>query len=252
MSKPPDEIFDRLDELADEGEIEAVEAEALKAIRGEKDPRDLWRYVAWARLELDRLDDALKAARSGEDPLLEGKALFHLWRFKEAEAALSRVHGGAEDEAEAEWYRGVLEEFEGGDGRSRFRRAARLAPRLFEEPVRLTDAEIDEVVRKAKGDLPAAVAHAVEETTIEVLPLPKPDPDVDPLTLGLYIGKGLLERSVDDALNLPPRIELYRRNIERIARDREEAIDELRITLLHEIGHHVGMDEEQIEDAGYG
>jgi len=247
-----EEIFDRLDALADEGELEAVEAEALKAIRREKDPRDLWRYVAWARLELDRLDDALIAARSGEDPLLEGKALFHLWRFKEAEKALARVHGGLEDEAEAEWYRGVLEEFRGGDGAARFRRAAKLAPRLFEEPARLTDAEIDEVVRKAKADLPAPVARAVEETAIEVLPLPRPHPDVDPLTLGLYIGKGLLERSIDDGMDLPPKIELYRRNIERIARDRDEAIDELRITLLHEIGHHVGMDEEQIDGAGYG
>jgi predicted Zn-dependent protease with MMP-like domain len=252
MSKPTDDVFDRLDELADEGELEAVEAEALKAIRREKDPRDLWRYVAWARLELGRLEDALKAARSGEDPLLEGKALFHLWRFKEAEAALARVGGGAEDEAEAEWYRGVLEEFGGGDGAKRFRRAARLAPRLFPEPARLTDGEIDEVVRKAKADLPPVVARAVEETAIEVLPLPKPDPDVDPLTLGLYIGSGLLERTVEDSGRLPPKIELYRRNIERIARDRDEAIDELRITLLHEIGHHVGMDEDQIEDAGYG
>jgi len=249
---PDDAVFDRLDALADEGELEAVEAEALKAIRGEKDPKDLWRYVAWARLELGRLGDAVAAARSGGDPLLEGKALFHLWRFKEAEAALSRVHGGAEDEAEAEWYRGVLEEFKGGDGAARFRRAATLAPRLFEEPVRLTDAEIDEVVEKAKADLPARVAHAVEETAIEVLPLPRPHPDVDPLTLGLYIGKGLLERSLDDSGQLPPKIEIYRRNIERIARDRDEAIDELRITLLHEIGHHVGMDEDQIEDAGYG
>ncbi|HEX5138843.1 MAG TPA: metallopeptidase family protein [Planctomycetota bacterium] len=247
-----EEVFDRLDALADEGELEAVEAEALKAIRGEKDPKDLWRYVAWARLELGRLEDALAAARSGDDPLLEGKALFHLWRFKEAEAALARVHGGAEDEAEAEWYRGVLEEFRGGDGASRFRRAARLAPRLFEEPARLTEKEIDEVVRRAKAELPAPVARAVEETAIEVLPLPRPHPDVDPLTLGLYLGKGLLERSVDDSGHLPPKIELYRRNIERIARDREEAIDELRITLLHEIGHHVGMDEDQIEDAGYG
>jgi predicted Zn-dependent protease with MMP-like domain len=249
----PEDVFDRLDALADEGEIEAVEEEALKAIRREKDdPCDLWRYVAWARLELGRLEEALDAARAGEDPLLEGRALFHLWRFDEASKALGDVHGGVEDEAEANWYLGVLDEFKGGDGMARFRRAAKLAPRLFEEPVRLTDREIDEVVRKAKADLPPEVARAVEETTIEVLPLPRPHPDVDPLTLGLYIGRDLLERSIDDSGHLPPKIELYRRNIERIARDRDEAIDELRITLLHEIGHHVGMDEDRIEDAGYG
>ncbi len=248
----PGDIFDRLDALADEGDLEGIETAALDAIRRAKDPRDLWRYVAWARFELDRTEDALKAARTAEDPLLEGKALFHLWRFEEAEEALARFEGEGEEEAEAEWYRGVLAEFKGGDAMRHFRRATKLAPGLFQEPVRLSDAQIDEVVRKAKADLPAAVARAVEETAIEILPLPRPQKDVDPLSLGLYTGSDLLSRSVEDSGHLPPKIEIYRKNIERIARDRAEAIDELRITLLHEIGHHVGMDERQIEDAGYG
>jgi predicted Zn-dependent protease with MMP-like domain len=247
-----DEILDRLDALADEGDLEGVEAEALTAIRGAKDPRDLWRYVAWARFELNRTEDALEAARSAEDPLLEGKSLFHLWRFDEAAKALLRFQGEGEEEAEAEWYRGVLAEFSGGDAMRHFRRASKLAPGLFSEPVRLTDAQVDEVVRKARADLPPAVARAMEETAIEILPLPRPQKDVDPLSLGLYTGRDLLSRSVEDSGQLPPKIEIYRKNIERIARDRAEAIDELRITLLHEIGHHVGMDEQQIDDAGYG
>ena len=247
-----DETFDRLDALADEGDLEGVEALALRETRKASDPRDLWRYVAWARFELNRLEDALAAARSAEDPLLEGKALFHLWRFDEAAEALARFEGEGEEEAEAEWYKGVLAEFKGGDAMRHFRRASRLAPDLFQEPVRLTDAQIDDVVRKAKEELPPAVARAVEETAIEVLPLPNAHKDVDPLSLGLYTGRDLRSRSVEDSGMLPPRIEIFRKNIERIARDRAEAIDELRITLLHEIGHHVGMDEGQIEDAGYG
>ena len=247
-----DEILDRLDALADEGDLEGVEAEALRAIKKAEDPRDLWRYVAWARFELDRIEDALKAARSAEDPLLEGKALFHLWRFDEAAEALKRFEGEGEEEAEAEWYRGLLAEFRGGDAMLHFRRASKLAPDLFQEPVRLTDAQIDEVVRKARAELPPAVARAIEETAIEILPLPNAHKDVDPLSLGLYTGRDLMSRSVEDSLQLPPKIEIFRKNIERIARDRAEAIDELRITLLHEIGHHVGMDEGRIEDAGYG
>lgn len=247
-----DEVFDRLDALADEGDIEGVEAEALRAIKKAEDPRDLWRYVAWARFELNRLEDALKAARTAEDPLLEGKALFHLWRFDEAAKAFERFEGGGEEEAEVEWYRGVLAEFRGGDAMRHFRRANKLAPDLFQEPVRLTDAQVDEVVRKAREELPPAVARAIEETTIEILPLPNEHKDVDPLSLGLYTGRDLMSRSIEESGMLPPRIEIFRRNIERIARDRAEAIDELRITLLHEIGHHVGMDEKQIEDAGFG
>jgi predicted Zn-dependent protease with MMP-like domain len=247
-----DEILDRLDEMADEGDLEGLEATALKAMRGAGDPRDLWRYVAWARFEMDRLEDALTAARSAEDALLEAKALFHLWRFEEAKEALGRFRGEAEDEAEAEWYRGLVAEFQGTDARRHYRRAAKLAPDLFREPVRLSDAQIDEVIREARAELPPAVARALEEAVIEVLPLPRPHGDVDPLTLGLYMGRDLLSRSVEDSGHFPPRIEIYRGNIERIARDRVEAIDELRTTLLHEIGHHVGMDEDQIEDLGYG
>jgi predicted Zn-dependent protease with MMP-like domain len=247
-----DQVFARLDALADEGDLEGIEEAALAALEDAEHPEDLWRYVAWARFELNRLEDALVAARSAQDALLEAKSLFHLWRFEEAAAALARYHGEGEDEAEAEWYRGLLAEFRGRDALRHYRRASRLAPDIYQEPARLSDAQVDEVVRDAKAALPPVVAHAVEETAIEVLPLPRPQRDVDPLSLGLYVGRDLLSRTVEDSGQMPPRIEIYRRNIERIARDREEAVDELRITLLHEIGHHVGMDEQQIEDAGYG
>jgi predicted Zn-dependent protease with MMP-like domain len=247
-----DAVLDRLDALADEGDLEGIEEAALAALEGAERPEDLWRYIAWARFELNRLEDALAAARAARDALLEAKSLFHLWRFDEAAQALARFRGEDEDEAEAEWYRGLLAEFRGGDAIRHYRRANKLAPDIFREPARLTDAQVDDVVRAAKAALPPAVARAVEETAIEVLPLPRPHRDVDPLSLGLYLGHDLLSRTVEDSGQMPPRIELYRKNIERIARDRDEAVDELRITLLHEIGHHVGMDEQQIEEAGFG
>jgi hypothetical protein len=200
-----DEIFDRLDALADEGDLEGVEAEALRAIKKAEDPRDLWRYVAWARFELDRLEQAVEAARTAEDPLLEGKALFHLWRFDDAAGAFDRFEGGGEEEAEVEWYRGVLAEFRGGDATRHFKRASKLAPDIFQEPVRLTDAQIDEVVRKAREDLPPPVKRAVEETTIEIVPLPNEHRDVDPLSLGLYTGRDMLSRSIEESGFLPPK-----------------------------------------------
>jgi predicted Zn-dependent protease with MMP-like domain len=43
---------------------------------------------------------------------------------------------------------------------------------------------------------------------------------------------------------------LYQRNLERFARDREELVEQIRITLLHEVGHFLGLDEEQLRERG--
>lgn len=238
-----DELFERLDELAASDDLDGVEQGALAALKaGATDP-DLWRYVAWARFGQGRLEQALDAARKGDDPLYLAKAHFHLWRIDEARRELEDCLDGGEDGAEAEWYRGLCAEFSGGDGTPHFRRAAEEAPHLFREPVQLDDAAVEAVVKRAIQALPEDIAEAVAETVVEIRPLPEPHPDVDPLSLGLYLGTARLERRLDDSGRLPPRIEIYRRNIERLAADRAEATDELRITLLHEIAHHLGYDE---------
>jgi len=246
--------FEPLDALWDACEFEAVEREASAALRGAEaeDVPELWRYVAAARFELGRFRRALEAARSAKDPLLEAKAHFHLWELDAARAALARFEGDGEEAAEALWYEGVLAEFAGEDGVAHFREAARLAPDLYDEPVALSDQQADAVVRGALDALPDDVKEVVAEAAIEVLDLPPSHPDVDPLTLGLYRGTSLLERSVEDGARLPPRIEIYRKNLARFARDPREAVDELRITLLHEIAHHLGYDEEGVSALGLG
>jgi predicted Zn-dependent protease with MMP-like domain len=200
---------------------------------------------------MDRPGPALEAAREAKDALLEAEACFVLWRFDEADRALVRfVPADDADEAQAEWTRGLLAEFRGRDPAWHFRRAAKLAPEAYTLPVRLSDEEIDDVVESALRSLPGPVRDAVAGAVVEVRDLPEPHPDVDPLSLGLYTGANLLERSVDDGARLPARIEVYRKNVERFARDRDEAVEELRITLLHEIGHHLGYDEEGLERLG--
>jgi predicted Zn-dependent protease with MMP-like domain len=238
-----DELFEHLDELAANGDLDGVERAALEALRQGATDLDLWRYVAWVRFEQGRLKEALEAAHEGDDPLYLAKAHFHLWDLEKAAAALEECSPEGEDGAEAEWYRGLCVEFTGGDGTPHFRRAVREAPHLFHEPVQLDDAAVEAVVREAMQALPRDIAEAVAETVVEIRPLPKPHPDVDPLSLGLYSGAGRLSRRHEDTGQLPPRIEIYRRNIERLAADHTEAVDELRITLLHEIAHHLGYDE---------
>ena len=250
------DVFERLDRLAATGDHEAVTQIASGALSGatEHEAADLWRYLAWARFELSDFDASLEAARFADDALFEAKAHFHLWQFPEAEVALGRLGQALEtvdeDEAEAEWYRALLCEFSGTDSEPHYRAAEALAPELFSPPVPMLDEEVDAVVAEALAQLPAAVAHAIEDAAVTVVALPSPHPDVDPLSLGLYVGADRMQRALEGPPELPPRIEVYRKNIERLAENPDEAIEELRITLLHEIAHHLGFDEAGVESLG--
>jgi len=63
--------------------------------------------------------------------------------------------------------------------------------------------------------------------------------------LGLYVGVPLTERGAFDE-GLPDRIMIYRRPILEICRSREDVLREVRHTVLHELGHHFGLDEEDL------
>jgi predicted Zn-dependent protease with MMP-like domain len=67
--------------------------------------------------------------------------------------------------------------------------------------------------------------------------------------LGLFVGSSRLERSNEGA-ELPAAIHLFQRNLERACADREDLVNEVRITLFHEIGHMLGFDEEGVDRMG--
>ncbi len=69
-------------------------------------------------------------------------------------------------------------------------------------------------------------------------------------TLGLYTGVSLADRGSFDPSGPPTMIQIFRRNLERFARDRAELEEEIRITLLHELGHHLGLDEDDVDRLG--
>ena len=84
------------------------------------------------------------------------------------------------------------------------------------------------------------------------------EPGMDPTELcGLHTGSGITERGVDDTGLLPDQIHLFREGIVDTADgwDQEHAdeliYEEIRITLLHELGHHFGLDEDDLDELGY-
>lgn len=115
----------------------------------------------------------------------------------------------------------------------------------------------DRVLRQAIDDLPAMFRDALRNVAIVVEEWP-PDWLLEELAVspgetlyGFYHGIPLPERTFQDSGNLPDRISIYRRPLVEDFPDPKELVREIRTTLLHEIGHYFGMDEEELSRLGY-
>jgi predicted Zn-dependent protease with MMP-like domain len=104
----------------------------------------------------------------------------------------------------------------------------------------------DDAVRAALDELPPEIAAALQNVAVVVEDENPEDPDV----FGLYHGVPLPERG--DVAGLPPdTVSIYRRPLEAAFPDHGELRDEIRITVLHELAHYFGFDEERIAELGY-
>ena len=138
--------------------------------------------------------------------------------------------------------------------RSSSRSAAKENPDEYPEPVRMPEAEVHSMLEDVLEALPRDVRRALDGVDLTLVPLPDPkihaSPDVDPLVLGVYRGVNLLEKSNLAAAAEIDRIEIFQRNVERVVNDKDELREELSVTLLHEIGHHLGWDEDDLTARG--
>jgi predicted Zn-dependent protease with MMP-like domain len=104
----------------------------------------------------------------------------------------------------------------------------------------------EDQVRAALDSLPPQIAAALENVAVVVEDENPDDPDL----FGLYHGVPLPERG-DMAGMLPDTISIYRIPLEESFPDPAELRDEIRITVLHELAHYFGLDEERIAELGY-
>jgi predicted Zn-dependent protease with MMP-like domain len=104
----------------------------------------------------------------------------------------------------------------------------------------------DDQVRAALDELPPHLAAALKNVAVVVEDENPEDPDL----LGLYHGVPLPERG-DMAGALPDKISIYRIPLEESFPDPAELGSEIRITVLHELAHYFGLDEDRIADLGY-
>ncbi|OGP34588.1 MAG: hypothetical protein A2X88_00955 [Deltaproteobacteria bacterium GWC2_65_14] len=113
------------------------------------------------------------------------------------------------------------------------------------------------VLRRAVDTLPEIFRQALDNVAIVVEDRPPGwllrELGVPPgeTLYGFYHGIPLPERSVQDSGNLPDKISIYRVPLEEDFPDRDDLAREIRVTLLHEIGHYFGMDEEELARLDY-
>jgi predicted Zn-dependent protease with MMP-like domain/Flp pilus assembly protein TadD len=209
---------------------------------------------------LASLDEALRHLPRSVDAQLErGIALFELCRFEEARAAFDKVLKDMPDEAWAHHYLGLMAERRGDEkeAKKRFGKAEALVPEEFPPPVQLAEEEFDRAVEDAVKALPHHAKQYLDNVTIAVEDLPSDedllgqDPPLSPNILGVFRGTPVGERSVTNAYDhFPASIVLYQKNLERFAKTREELIEQIGITVMHEVGHLVGLDEDDLWERG--
>ena len=121
--------------------------------------------------------------------------------------------------------------------------------------ITISDKDFDRAVQAAYDSIPDEFLAYMRNIIIEVRD--KPDRELlekyeetDDL-LGLFDGVPLEDQADEHAPLLPNRIFLFRDNLCQMCETRAELVDEIRVTLLHEIGHHFGLDEDRLEELGY-
>ena len=117
-------------------------------------------------------------------------------------------------------------------------------------------AQFEQLVEEALADLPEQFAGFLEEVAIEIRDRPTAAQQrragARGLLLGLYHGRPRTVRSVEDSGTLPDIIYIFQEPIEAVSDSREQLVRQVRITVLHEIGHHFGLSEEDLDELGYG
>lgn len=128
---------------------------------------------------------------------------------------------------------------------------------------------VDDAVAKAIDELPDHLYRLIDEVPIVLIDHPTPemlrdlgidhtDEGVLEEICGLHTGIPITEDSIEHSGELPTVIHLFRRGLLGMAIDEAGRVDletldrEVRITILHELGHHFGLEEQDLDDLGYG
>jgi predicted Zn-dependent protease with MMP-like domain len=115
--------------------------------------------------------------------------------------------------------------------------------------VSMSAEHFEELVAEALDSVPEELMKLLDNVVVLV---EAESPGGDRELLGLYEGYALTSRGTDYAGVLPDRITIFRNPILRICHTESQVIDEVRVTVVHEIAHHFGIDDQRLHELGWG
>lgn len=186
----------------------------------------------------------------------EGQILFELGQFAEARRRLEHAALLDVESAHAVYHLGLALERLGEEeaaGRA-FTQAAALDTEHYPPPMAVDDAAFERIASEALADLPRSIREYVENVPVLVRDFPDDvmlrEENLSPQVLGLFIGVPRTEAAVTAQARDVDRVILFKKNLEKVCRTHAELVEQIQITVKHEIGHYLGLDEDDLERLG--
>lgn len=113
--------------------------------------------------------------------------------------------------------------------------------------VQVSRARFEVLVDRALAGVPSRLLDAVDNLVVEVAERNEEEPDL----LGLYWGVALTERGSDYTFVMPDTVFVYRAPLQEMCADEAELEHEIRVTVVHELAHHFGIDDDRLHELGW-
>ena len=149
----------------------------------------------------------------------------------------------------------VLERLESAEASEPlFVRANALDPDHYPLPAEVDTETFEQAVRESLDNLPRSIREYIEPVEVMVEDWPSNElvssERISPQILGIFIGVPRTGASLDVQVHDLDRVILFKKNLEKVCRSVDELIDQIEITVRHEIGHYLGLDEDDMERLG--
>ncbi len=260
----PDLLTEQIYNALESGDPESALALARKALATESNDPVVRFLAGLACLDLDRVPEAVLELRHAvkldpDDAEFRSQLAYALYRnclFDEARSEASKTLELDATIPDAHYTTGLVVERAGqfDEADTCFARANEIDGETFPRPLRLSDEAFEKALDEARGFLNETFRKHLDKVTVTVEALPdgailgETNPPMDPELLGLFVGVPLPDRSdFSPGGELPPRILVFKRNLERTFPEPNALREEIGRTLHHELGHYLGLDEDELE-----